>query len=493
MAVIALPIVLGACGPATPPPAPATTGSGGQPAATVAAVAPEAPAAEPWAPLKESDFTSAKIDWTAPAKEGPAEGITLHVAALSHPYINALRPYVPLFEKISGIKVAYDVLPVEEFWVKTAADLSGKTGFYDLVQTGTEFEWGWSEAGWIEDLNPYLQNTALTDADWYNYKDFYPYDWAAHAWNGEYGIGTYGQGGQWAIPVNAEPLMLICNKQLLDEAGLAGPPTTWTEWADYAKKMTINGHYGVVQRGARDYSLMYGYAPGFFAYGAQDLDANGKPAFNSAAGVEYTQLYGDTLRQYGPPGQTNIGWDNVVANMAAGNAGCTVDDMAFADTYENPEKSQFAGSFVYGNPPAGPGGEIKIPVWYWAWSINSNSSRKDAAWLFLQWATSSQVMTVVSAQQHAMLPVRQSVWESEQMVEITKDWGNYREAVDASRQYWGNFYTVSPNMVAMTGPWVDAIQSTILGDKTAQEALDEAAVKTEQVLTDAGFYTKFKP
>jgi multiple sugar transport system substrate-binding protein len=480
LCVMLLTSVLSACGPANP----AST-------QTVVNNVPTVATAEPWAPLKESDFTSAKIDWQAAAKAGPAEGITLHVAALSHPYINALRPYVPLFEKLTGVKVAYDVLPIEEFWVKTAADLSGKTGFYDLVQTGTEFEWGWAEAGWIEDLNPYLQNTTLTDPAWYNVDDFFPYDWAAHAWNGEYGVGTYGQGRQNAIPVNAEPLMLICNKKLLAEAGLSEPPKTWTEWAEYAEKMTINGHFGVVQRGARDYSLMYGYAPGFFAYGAADLDASGKPAYNSALGVEYTQLYGDTLRQYGPPGQTNIGWDGVVGNMAAGNAGCTVDDMAFADTYENPEKSQFAGNFVYANPPAGPGGEIKIPVWYWAWAINSASSRKDAAWLFLEWATSSQVMTVVTAEQHAMLPVRKSVWESDEMRAITQPWGNYREAVDASRQYWGNFYTVSPNMVAQTGPWVDAIQTVILGDKTAQQALDEAAAKTETVLRDAGFYDKF--
>ena len=106
------------------------------------------------------DFTSADIDWKGPVKNGPAEGITLHVAVLSHPYINALRPYVPLFEELTGVEVAYDILPVEEFWVKTAADLAGGTGFYDLVMTGTEFEWGWDEAGWVYDLNEFIYDAA---------------------------------------------------------------------------------------------------------------------------------------------------------------------------------------------------------------------------------------------------------------------------------------------------------------------------------------------
>lgn len=446
--------------------------------------------AEPWAPLKMEDFTAADIDWGKPASEGPAEGTVIHVAALSHPYINALRPYVPLFEELTGVEVAYDILPVEEFWVKTAADLSGGTGFYDVVMTGTEFEWGWQEAGWIEDLNVYLNDPELTDLEWYNVDDFYPYDWDAHAWNGEYGIGTYGQGRQNAIPVNSEPLMLICNGKLLEEAGYDAPPATWEEWAEAAEAMTGNGNYGVVQRGARDYSLMYGYAPGFFAYAERDLDENLKPVYNCPECVEYTQLYGDTLRNYGPPGQTNIGWSEVISNMASGTVGCAIDDMAFADSYENPAKSQISDDVVYANPPAGPTGEIRIPVWYWAYSLNSASSRKDAAWLFIQWATSSQVMTVVSAEQQSMLPVRQSVWESEQMREITADWGNYREAIDGSREYWGNFYTVQPQMTAMTAPWVDAIQATILGEQTAQEALDEAVVASEQILDDAGLYDR---
>ena len=342
--VAVLPILFTAC--ATPAPEQVVMtvevqGPAGETMIITATPAPEAATPEPWAPLKESDFTSANIDWTGPAQAGPAEGITLHVAALSHPYINALRPYVPLFEQLTGIKVAYDVLPVEEYWTKTAADLSGGTGFYDLVMTGTEFEWGYQEANWIMDLNTFLDDPTLTDKAWYNVEDFYPYDWNAHAWNGEYGVGTYGQGRQNAVPVNSEPLMLICNQKILDEAGLPGPPTTWQEWADYAAAMTANGHYGVVQRGARDYSLMYGYAPGFFAYGGTDLDpVTLKPNYNCPNCVEYTQLYGDTLRQYGPPGQTNIGWDGVIAHMASGDTGCTVDDMAFAESYENPDQSQ---------------------------------------------------------------------------------------------------------------------------------------------------------
>jgi multiple sugar transport system substrate-binding protein len=492
--LVTLLLVLTACAQQAPAPAAApapTQAPAKAEAAPTAAPAAAKPAADnSCGELKMEDFTNAKIDWKAPAKAAPGGSITIHVAALSHPYINALRPYVPLFTELTGINVVYDILPVEEFWTKTAADLQGGTGFYDLIQNGTEFEWAYSEAGWTEDLNKFLNDPKLTDLEWYDVNDFYPADWAAHAWNGQYGIGTYGKGQQNAIPVNSEPLMLICNKDKLAKAGLAGPPKTWDEWAADAEKMTGNGEYGVVQRGSRDYSLMYGYAPGFFAYSKTDLDENGKPVYNCPECVKYTQLYGDTLRKFGPPGQTQIGWDMVVANMASGQVGCTIDDMAFADTYENAAKSKVAGKMIYGNPPAGPTGDIRIPVWYWAWSVNKKAVHPDAAWLFLQWATSKPVMKIVSACQHAMIPVRKSTWEGEGIMNITKDWGNYRDAVDKSRQYWGNFYTVSPQMVAMTGPWVVAIQETVQGDKTAKDALDAAVAESEKILKDAGFYEK---
>ena len=43
----------------------------------------------------------------------------------------------------------------------------------------------------------------------------------------------------------------------------------------------------------------------------------------------------------------------------------------------------------------------------------------------------------------------------------------------------------------MTGPWVIAVQQTILGEKTAKEALDAAVKESETILRDAGFYEKF--
>ena len=96
-----------------------------------------------------------------------------------------------------------------------------------------------------------------------------------------------------------------------------------------------------------------------------------------------------------------------------------------------------------------------------------------------------------------MLPVRKSVWEDPAC-------GHHQELGQLPRgcrqppaNTRGNFYTVSPQMVTETGPWVIAIQQTILGEKTAKDALDQAVEESEKMLkepasTEAGLYKKKK-
>ena len=195
---VLLVLVLSACAqPAPAPAAPAATQAPAQQEAapTTAPAAPKAAADASCGELKMEDFTNAKIDWTAPAKAAPGGEITIHVAALSHPYINALRPYVPLFTEMTGINVVYDILPVEEFWTKTAADLQGGTGFYDLVHERHRVRMGLCGSGLDRGPQQVPQRPQADRSGLVRRQRLLSRGLGlAHAWNGEYGIGTYGKG-----------------------------------------------------------------------------------------------------------------------------------------------------------------------------------------------------------------------------------------------------------------------------------------------------------
>ena len=72
----------------------------------------------------------------------------------------------------------------------------------------------------------------------------------------------------------------------------------------------------------------------------------------------------------------------------------TVAGNASYGVLENAETSMVAGITGYAPPPLDNGG--LDPLWEWGWAINADAANKDAAWLFVQWATSPTLMKQIS-------------------------------------------------------------------------------------------------
>jgi len=88
---------------------------------------------------QEEDLLSycqkAKINWRA------YEGTQLTIGLNKHPFTESLRPLIPVFEELTGIKVAYVILPEEEYFEKLLIDLSSGGGIFDVYMTSPMFEW----------------------------------------------------------------------------------------------------------------------------------------------------------------------------------------------------------------------------------------------------------------------------------------------------------------------------------------------------------------
>jgi multiple sugar transport system substrate-binding protein len=130
-----------------------------------------------------------------------------------------IRQNLQEFIDRTGIEVEYLVVAEAQYWDKLNVDLSSGAGEYDVFMSGASFCWGWSEAGWIEPLDPFIEDPALTPVEW-DFADFYPWAIAAQRWDGTPGPEGLGQGDLWSLPVNAETTLLTYRKDLLDEWGL---------------------------------------------------------------------------------------------------------------------------------------------------------------------------------------------------------------------------------------------------------------------------------
>lgn len=452
-------------------------------------------------PISLDEFTNANINWRQVIENAPEEGETLHIAVVKHPFTESLIPLIPVFEELTGIRVLYDVLPQAEYWPKLAIDLSSGAGLIDVFMTGPELDWAYIPPGWQESLDPYLNNSELTDLAWYDKDDFYEAAWDANRWDGEtLGHGGYGQGPTYAIPVTYEIMSLTYRKDLFEEAGVTvdeGWPHTWEDILDAAKKTTIdtNGdgkidQYGIIARGHRAWPSMFGgYSNIFYSYGGLDFDENLQPAVNSPEGIAATKLWVELMQCCAPPDVTDLQWFQVKQAYASGVAAMSIDcDWFAAATYERPEVSEVAGKLGYALTPPGPGGERIQDLWFWSLAMTSASYHKDAAWLFIQWATSKPVLLRSTTDYENWNPPRQSIWEDPKVVEMTEGWANYREVVEQSRSYTKVPHAVNPQVGAALDTWWGNVQDAILGKATVEEALQNSANEMYKVMEMAGYY-----
>ena len=452
-------------------------------------------------PLEE--FTNANIDWQGPAKAAGEDTIHLTVAMNKHPFTESLVPLIPIFEELTGIEVHYEILPEMEYWAKLQVDQSSGGGFLDVFMTGPELGWQSIPPGWVEPLDDYINNPELTDLEWWDQDDFYEPAWKANKWDGvTLGHGGYGEGPVYAIPVTFEIMSITYRKDLFDEAGIQVDenwPQTWEDVYDACKATTKDtdgdgeiDQFGIISRGAAGWNSHFGgYSNIFYSYGATDLDEDMMPALASERGIEATELWAKMMQDCAPPGLIDLQWFQAKQAFAAGQAAMIIDCEWFAAaTYEHPDRSEVAGKLGYALTPEGPDGLRVEDLWFWSLGLNPNGFHKDAAWLFVEWATSKPALLRATVDYQNWNPSRHSVWEHPDTVAISEPWGDgaYRAITEENRKYAKIPHAVNPYVFTTHEMWWRNVQDIILGNVTAEEGLKTAEGEMYEVLAEGGVY-----
>ena len=154
----------------------------------------------------------------------------------------------------------------------------------------------------------------------------------------------------------------------------------------------------------------------------------------------------------------------------------------FATDIANPDKSAVAGQVVYGAMPGVDGNPGRPNLFNWTIGINSNSAKKDAAFLFLSWATSKPTAALAGAA--GLATQRISAWESgafkerfgAQAVEAVLQ--NLASADAAGmKALW--FHPKGPQLIDAFGI---AVNEVVTGSRDAQSALSDAAGKMRAII-----------
>jgi ABC-type glycerol-3-phosphate transport system substrate-binding protein len=179
-------------------------------------------------------------------------------------------------------------------------------------------------------------------------------------------------------------------------------------------------------------------------------------------------------------------WYNAMESFAAGQAGMFADADFFAATYEDPGKSKVAGKVGYALIPAGPGGKTYSALWTWALGMSKATKNKEAAWYFIQWATSARTLLNATVEFRNYNPSRASVMNNPQVQKIMGGWGNYLSVVQKNLETARVGWVPNPERTRLGDIWARALHEVYFKRLSTEEALKRASAEMDKVFKEVG-------
>lgn len=328
--------------------------------------------------------------------ERPFEGQALTVYMGNLPWTEAIKPYLPEFEKQTGIKLDVQSFFEDQLTQKLTVQFTAGAETPDIfmhrpLQSGRLYV----KNGWIESLDKYIQSADAA----YDFKDF-----------SENAIQTASVDNQvTAIPIFTEQAILYYRKDLLEQAHVPVPKTldelyqSAMKMHDPAKELN-----GFVTRAKRN-QIVNGASSFVFSEGG-DFVKDGKAVVNSPETVRALELEAKLLKEAGPEGVLNMAWPQAVDLFAQGKVVFMTESNGIHAGVTDPSKSKVSDKVGFALFPAGQAGSVPQNVAPWGLAMNAKSKHKEAAWAFIQWATSKDM--VLNTQKKGVPGARNSVWAS---------------------------------------------------------------------------------
>jgi ABC-type glycerol-3-phosphate transport system substrate-binding protein len=270
-------------------------------------------------------YQNAKLNWRQ------AEGEKITVAVIPASYFENLIAITPEFQALTGVEVRYEKVPPGQIRQKAMLDLTSKTATYATSATDPMYYPIYVSNKWVEPLDKYLNDPALTDASWFKYEDI------LKAWRDADSV----EGKPYAIPYDGEVTVQVYRRDLYETKNLK-PADTFEDFVRNAAAVhdPNNRVWGAALRGfAGAGQNMYIYPSIFRAFGGQWI-VNGKIKVNSAEAEQALTWYVDTLSKYAPPAVRNWNWPDIADAFAQGTLGAYIDAHSSAAVLNNPEKSK---------------------------------------------------------------------------------------------------------------------------------------------------------
>lgn len=419
------------------------------------------------------------------------KGKAIKLLLNKHPYADAMIADLDNFKQASGIDVSYDIFPEDVYFDKVTAALSSRNSEYDAFMTGAYQTWQYGPAGWAVDLNEYLNDPAKTGPR-FDWQGVLPGLRASTAWSGKPGDALGGPGAhQWCLPWGFEANNLSFNQEMFDKLGVKAPKNL-PDCLDVAAKITKDsgGAYGIGVRGSRSWATIHpGFLSGFTNYGAHDFvlqDGKLKAAMNSPEAKKFTALWVKMIQDSGPKNWSTYTWYQVGQDLGAGASGM-IYDADILGYFENGPANKEHGKLAYAAFAPNPDAKNPTPnVWIWSLAMSNFSKRKDATWLFIQWACGTDHLMFGARKKDMVNPVRQAIWDDPEFKQRMQQYPGYLEQYSESAPHSRIYFTPQPLFFNVTTDWAAALQRMVAKEIPVDEGLDQLAQNIDGQMQAAG-------
>lgn len=417
--------------------------------------------------------TAALVATTVTACGSPGEGSSdsdaITVVLSNHPWQRGLEPLISEFEEESGIKVNVQTFAEQQARDRILLNLQSKSSAMDVFMTlpsreGPQF----SDAGYYQPLDDYLAESP----DSYEADDFSP-----SAIDGM----KDADGNTIAVPINIEGPVLYYRTDVFEELGLDVPETI-DEVLAAAQTIEDAGEVTPITLRGAAAAIAFDFGPFFHGEGLEWTKEDGTANFDQPGAVKAIDDYATLARDFGPDGVINYSFTESSNLFAQGKVAMSLESSNELNSVFDPEASTVSELVGVAKMP---GGSVEAAPTALSWGVTMSpfSEKKDAAWEFLQWATSPE--TQLKLTEAEIAPPRDSVAKDPSYVEelSTPTQQQWLEAVadiqENGHTEVGPVGTKAPSMRETLG---NAIGKVILGEVTAEQAAEEIQTNLNEQL-----------
>lgn len=310
------------------------------------------------------------------------------------PETHIIQKLLPDFEKKTGIKVEFETVQYGAMHDKLVSQLLAPESSYDFLEV--DFLWAgeFPAAGWLEPLEPYVEKSGF---------DLSPY------LPSMLDLVGYYKGKLYMVPMYNYAMGLIYRTDLLEDPQLKakyrelygkdlGLPQTL---ADYVQTSIFMKKYagvaGAAMQGQRGDPNFMEFSNYVFGNGGDFADGSWHVTLDSPTGEQALDYYVKNIRQAAQKGALNANLDDTYREMCEGRAWSMITYWWMLPQINDSAKCpKVAGKVNLAVMPGSHGVNGG-----WGWAIPRNSANKEAAWKFIEWVESPEIIKKRALMGHA--------------------------------------------------------------------------------------------